>query len=52
MNKSKRISTKNDLTNRVERALKRASRRARETARRFGTPVYFTRKGKIVSEKP
>jgi hypothetical protein len=43
---------KNDLASRADRALKRAARQARQVARRFGTPVYYTRKGKIVSEKP
>lgn len=34
------------------RALRRAARVARQTARRFGTPVYIWRDGKIVAEKP
>ena len=33
-------------------AMLRAAKRAREVARRFGTPIYFIRNGKIVAEKP
>jgi len=34
------------------RALRRAARVARETARAHGTPLYFWRDGKVVAEKP
>ncbi len=33
-------------------ALKRASKKARETAKMHGTKLYFSRDGKIVAEKP
>ncbi len=33
-------------------AMRRAAARAREVARRFGTPIYFIRDGKIVAGKP
>ena len=33
----------NDLTIAVGRALRRAARRARETARKYGTPIYARR---------
>jgi len=36
----------------VGRALRRAARVARKTARAHGTPVYFWRDGKVVAEKP
>ena len=36
----------------VGRALRRAARVARKTARAHGTPVYLWRDGKIVAEKP
>jgi hypothetical protein len=36
----------------VLRALRRAARAARKTARMYGTPVYYMRDGKIVAEKP
>ena len=34
------------------RALIRAAKTARKTARRFGTPIYVSRNGKIVALKP
>lgn len=34
------------------RALRRAARVARKTARLHGTPLYFWRNGKVVAEKP
>jgi hypothetical protein len=36
----------------VGRALRRAGQVARETARRYGTPVYVWKRGKVVAEKP
>ena len=36
----------------VGRALRRASHKARKTARAYGTPVYFWKNGKVVAEKP
>jgi hypothetical protein len=36
----------------VGRALRRAAKVARKTARMHGTSVYFIRDGKIVAEKP
>lgn len=36
----------------AQAAMHRAAARAREVARRFGTPVYFLRDGKIVAGKP
>jgi len=36
----------------VGRALLRAARNARKTARAYGTPVYVWKDGKIVAEKP
>jgi hypothetical protein len=36
----------------IGRALVRAGKAARKTARMYGTPVYFMRDGKIVAEKP
>ena len=41
-----------DLTLAIGRALRRAARRARETARRHGTPIYVTKNGKVVAIKP
>jgi hypothetical protein len=36
----------------VGKALRKSAKRARETARMYGTPVYVWRDGKIVAEKP
>lgn len=36
----------------VGRALKRSARVARQTARLHGTPIYVSKDGKVVAEKP
>ena len=36
----------------VGRALRRAAKVARKTARMHGTPVYIWKDGKVVAEKP
>jgi hypothetical protein len=36
----------------VGRALRRAARVARQTARMHGTPIYIWKNGKVVAEKP
>lgn len=36
----------------VGRALRRAAKVARKTARAHGTPIYIVKNGKIVAEKP
>jgi len=41
-----------DFAAAVGRALRRAGRVARKTARMYGTPVYVWRDGKVVAEKP
>jgi len=40
------------LTAAVGRALRRAAKAARKTARMHGTPIYVWKNGKIVAEKP
>jgi hypothetical protein len=40
------------LTAAVGRALRRAVKVARKTARMHGTPIYFWKDGKVVAEKP
>lgn len=40
------------LAARALKALRRAARQARVTARRFGTPLYVWRDGRVVAEKP
>jgi hypothetical protein len=42
----------NKLAVKVGRALRRAARTARASARAHGLPVYIWRDGKIVAEKP
>lgn len=48
----RRRSNKPGLTGSAEKALRRAARRARETARRYGTLIYVSRAGKIVATQP
>jgi hypothetical protein len=36
----------------VGRALRRAGREARKTARAHGTPIYVWKKGRVVAETP
>ena len=36
----------------IRKALRRAGKAARKTARMYNTPVYVWRDGKIVAEKP
>ena len=36
----------------VGRALRRAAKAARKTARAYHTPIYVWRNGKVVAEKP
>jgi hypothetical protein len=43
---------KSEFTLSVERALKRAKKRAYETARQYNTPVYIWKDGKVVAIKP
>jgi len=43
---------KSDFTKRIERALIRAGKAARTTARRYGTPIYVWENGKVVAKRP
>ena len=36
----------------AQAAMRRAAKRAREIARKFGTPVYYMKDGKIIEEWP
>ncbi len=40
------------LTAAVGRALRRAAKAARKTARMHGTPIYVWKNGKVVAQKP
>ena len=50
--KKRTAKKKHDIPYPAEAAMFRAARRAREVARRFGTPIYVLRDGKIVALKP
>lgn len=43
---------KEDLSALAGRALRRAARTARKTARAHGTPIYVLKNGRIVALKP
>jgi len=49
------VSTRPEPSNlaaNVGRALRRAALVARKTARRYGTPVYYAKDGKVVALRP
>ena len=51
----KRLNKKRDgkeFSAAVGRALRRAAKVARKTARAHGTPIYIWKDGKVVAEKP
>ena len=48
----KRSKRSNDFIEGVERALRRAAKAARKTARAHGTPIYVWENGKVVAKKP
>ena len=51
----KRTKTKmetNTFAKSVGQALRRSARTARKIARRYGTPVYIWKDGRVVAEKP
>jgi hypothetical protein len=54
--KSKKSQTRkfvpSTLTLAAGRALRRAAKAARKTARMHGTPIYIWKNGKVVAEKP
>ncbi len=50
--KPRKAIKEDDFVAGIERALRRAARAARKTARMHGTPVYVVKNGKIVAEKP
>jgi hypothetical protein len=52
MKARKRTSRTEEFSKSVGKALRRAAKRARETAHAHGTPVYVWKDGKIVAEKP
>ena len=52
MKRTKRHKLDKDFSAAVGRALIRAGRVARKTARMHGTPIYIWRDGRVVAEKP
>ena len=47
-----KLQTSKKFSAAVGRALRRAAKVARKTARMHGTPVYIWENGKVVAEKP
>ena len=47
-----KLSTSKEFSAAVGRALRRAAKVARKTARMHGTPIYVWKDGKVVAEKP
>ena len=47
-----KLQTSKEFSDAVGRALRRAAKVARKTARMHGTPVYIWEDGKVVAEKP
>ena len=52
MKRKAKLQTSKDFSAAVGRALRRAAKVARKTARMHGTPVYVWKNGKVVAEKP
>jgi len=47
-----KLQTSKEFSDAVGRALRRAAKVARKTARMHGTPIYIWKGGKVVAEKP
>ena len=52
MKRSNRKKDSKSFALAVGRALRRAAKAARKTARAHGTPIYVWKNGKVVAEKP
>lgn len=52
MKRKARPQTSKEISAGVGRALRRAAKVARKTARMHGTPIYIWKDGKVVAEKP
>ena len=52
MKRKVKPQTSEEFSAAVGRALRRAAKVARKTARMHGTPVYIWKNGKVVAEKP
>ena len=52
MKTTHRKKTTKALSQAVGRALRRAAKVARKTAKMYGTPIYVWENGKVVAKKP
>ena len=52
MKRINRKRTPENFAQSVGRALRRAAKAARKTARAYGTPIYIWQDGKVVAQKP
>jgi len=52
MKRINRKRTPENFAQSVGRALRRAAKSARKTARAYGTPIYIWQDGKVVAQKP
>jgi hypothetical protein len=52
MKRKAKLQTSKEFSAAVGRALRRAAKVARKTARMHGTPIYIVKNGKVVAEKP
>jgi hypothetical protein len=52
MRKKAKLQTSKEFSAAVGRALRRAAKVARKTARMHGTPIYVWKDGRVVAEKP
>jgi hypothetical protein len=52
MTKASHPPKPDDFAKTVGRALRRAAKEARKTARMYGTPIYVWENGKVVAKKP
>ena len=52
MKRNSKLQSSKQFSAAVGRALRRAAKVARKTARMHGTPVYVWKNGKVVAEKP
>jgi len=52
MKRTSRPKTSKEFSAAVGRALRRAAKVARKTARMHGTPIYVWKNGKVIAEKP
>ena len=52
MKRKPKVQSSKEFSDAVGRALRRAAKVARKTARMHGTPIYVWKNGKVIAEKP